>query len=121
MIKRLSIPIYDAEYWLYIADYEGGMKKPPKRIRKAVERADEMFSINTMGVVITIDDKKYNEYVLCLPSYDGAIDSVTLAHEVSHLSFFILSDRGVEIYDGGENEPFCYLQSFIMQQIIDLL
>ena len=75
---------------------DGGIK-PPVKLRDAIEDADKMLDGDCQGVVITIKD---DEYMLCLPVIGGSlIDYVAMAHECNHLTFFMLADRGVEIYD----------------------
>ena len=47
-------------------------------------------------------------------------DISALTHEVLHIVFFVMNDRGVELSDSSD-EAFCYYHGWLMEQVLKKL
>ena len=105
-VKTCPVPLYGGSVWLAksIEDIQacvallGGDPPPDKAAGLAYPCAYHKRSkVYLVGV------------------YDGSIS--TLAHELAHTTFFILSDCGVPVEPGAHNEAFCYLLGHLMYRL----
>lgn len=77
------------------------------------EDFDKMFdSGSTAGLTVFCEEEF--QVILWLPKWGGTYKEFgTLAHEVAHATFYTCDTFGLTIYQGEENESFCYLSGFI--------
>jgi hypothetical protein len=102
--RRLSVPIFGGTVYLATSR---------KQLDKLTDRFDcERVGQYQGGCAIRIKHTKTGERIYLAAVFDGTI--ATLAHELAHVTFFILSHVGVEIEEDGCNETFCYLLTHLM-------
>ncbi|MGV8131595.1 MAG: hypothetical protein ACP5N7_05855 [Candidatus Pacearchaeota archaeon] len=71
-----------------------------------------------MAMVVQVKDKGVTwNYMLIQENEWSAENYGTIAHELHHLTHFVLSDKGVNYGEGGE-EVFAYIQGYFMELVV---
>ena len=106
-VKKIRIPIFNQNINLICGNFQEGTEYLSRLHGKQLALME-----NIDGVCYTIDDQIY----IILDS--GYITIPTLIHELGHATFELMNIIGLNIDD---QEAFCYLQSFIFEQIACIL
>ncbi len=109
-LSKLEVPLFKCGD-IYLCRNENELKAFHKKFKLPYEPMGNRYA----GFATTIENEVTGDRNYLISIAD--MDFPTIAHEASHVAFYICRDTGVEVNVSSSNETFCYLVTAIVDFI----
>lgn len=111
MIKEYKLSPYPRRLWIVKNENFNEIKKDFQfKYKNEEELSNDYIQNNYQAIVFLVSKDSYYGYlVFCTDD----CDENTLVHEAGHVVLHLYEDCGMDLKEGMDQEPFCYMLEYI--------